>query len=93
MSVLRITGNLAEALRHLKLLNQPRLIWIDAICINQNDLLESNSEVSTMGSIYHKAREVIVWLGPTSDTNGLALGTLERIERPVEYDIFTIAVL
>ena len=37
-------------------------LWIDAICINQNDLLERGHQVSMMGSIYQKA-EVICWLG------------------------------
>lgn len=39
--------------------------WIDAICINQEDVLEKSAQVSLMGEIYKKATHGIVWLGPT----------------------------
>lgn len=84
--VLQITKNLAEALRHLQHQDRPRLIWIDAICINQDDLEERSAEVSEMGSIYHNAREVIVWLGPADLNSKLALKTLNRIGSSVQYD-------
>ena len=37
--------------------------WIDAACINQGDLLERNSQVGLMRTIYPKARTVRIWLG------------------------------
>ncbi|KAH8800490.1 heterokaryon incompatibility protein-domain-containing protein [Xylogone sp. PMI_703] len=40
------------------------LFWIDALCINQNDMDEKARQIRRMGDIYNKAREVIVWLGP-----------------------------
>ncbi|KAL8741454.1 MAG: hypothetical protein Q9190_005944 [Brigantiaea leucoxantha] len=41
------------------------LIWIDAICINQEDLTERSAQVAIMGDIYCAASKVVVWLGPT----------------------------
>ncbi|PPJ57790.1 hypothetical protein CBER1_00114 [Cercospora berteroae] len=38
-------------------------IFIDAICINQNDLDERSSQITLMGDVYKQAEEVIVWLG------------------------------
>ena len=38
-------------------------LWIDAICINQNDNAEKAIQVQRMGSIYEEATEVFVWLG------------------------------
>ena len=38
-------------------------LWIDAICIDQEDLSERNAQVSIMGTIYRKAVSVIAWLG------------------------------
>lgn len=38
-------------------------IWIDAICINQNDVRERNHQVGLMDQIYSKAAQVWVWLG------------------------------
>jgi Heterokaryon incompatibility protein (HET) len=40
-----------------------RYIWIDAICINQEDPLERTSQVCLMATIYHSADTVVVWLG------------------------------
>ena len=37
--------------------------WIDALCINQNDLEEKNSQVMMMSRIYQQARLVFAWLG------------------------------
>ncbi|KAI9874746.1 MAG: hypothetical protein M1830_009332 [Pleopsidium flavum] len=41
----------------------PRLYWIDAICINQEDLDERNQQVRIKRSISEKANRVWVWLG------------------------------
>lgn len=38
-------------------------VWIDAICIDQNDNFEKNSQVTMMGKIFSCARSVRVWLG------------------------------
>ncbi len=44
-------------------------IWIDAVCINQNDELERASQVRKMRQIYSSAWAVIAWLGE-SDAGG-----------------------
>jgi len=41
----------------------PSKLWIDAMCINQDDLAERSSQVELMGDIYSRANKVIVWLG------------------------------
>lgn len=61
---LDINPNLLSALQHLRQLDSTRLIWIDAICINQFDTHERTQQVQLMRDIYHKADEVLVWLGP-----------------------------
>ncbi|KAF7919100.1 uncharacterized protein EAE98_009420 [Botrytis deweyae] len=42
---------------------QSTFLWVDAICINQNDLTEQAIEVKRMGMIYSSAETVIVWIG------------------------------
>jgi hypothetical protein len=74
-----ITHNLAVALRHLRDEKSPRVLWIDALCINQDDLVERSAEVLDMGSIYSLAEQVVVWTGPSSEDTGLALTTLREI--------------
>jgi hypothetical protein len=62
---LAITDNLGIALRRLRpVAGQPALrIWVDQICINQNDAVERNQQVRLMHAIYRNAHRVLVWLG------------------------------
>lgn len=39
------------------------LLWVDAICINQNDVAERANQVKLMGGIYQRASQVKIWLG------------------------------
>jgi len=43
--------------------------WIDAICIDQNNVAERNEQVSKMGQIYSDAEEVVAWMGPNLPTS------------------------
>ncbi|KAH8728516.1 heterokaryon incompatibility protein-domain-containing protein [Phaeosphaeriaceae sp. PMI808] len=59
-----ITANLDCAIRHLRLTVLPRMMWIDALAMNQADVQERNDQVKIMGAIYSAAKRVVVWLGP-----------------------------
>jgi hypothetical protein len=56
--------NLGNALARLRLSNSRRIIWADALCINQIDNEEKSHQVPLMGMIYSQAKTVVVWLGP-----------------------------
>lgn len=58
-----ITNNLYIALRHLRYPDKERILWVDAICINQSSPLEKTNQVSQMRDIYQAAERVVVWLG------------------------------
>lgn len=58
-----ITRNLHDALQQFRYTTDVRYLWVDAICINQNDIRERGHQVRLMQSIYKKARNVLVWLG------------------------------
>jgi hypothetical protein len=58
---LPIGENLHGALVHTRL-GTDCILWIDAICINQNDLAERQYQVGLMDFIYNRARRVLVWL-------------------------------
>ncbi|KAK3324999.1 heterokaryon incompatibility protein-domain-containing protein [Apodospora peruviana] len=58
-----VTINLFDALVQLRLQEQPRLLWIDAICINQQDGEERSALVQKMRDIYQHSGKTIVWLG------------------------------
>ncbi|KAH8621277.1 hypothetical protein IG631_24050 [Alternaria alternata] len=58
-----ITKNLERALRYLRRKDSPRILWVDAVCINQVDEDERSEQVSKMGEIYSGATKVNAWLG------------------------------
>ncbi|GES61681.1 HET-domain-containing protein [Aspergillus terreus] len=70
---LPVTANLHAALLHLRDAAIERVIWIDAICINQADPIERGGQVQLMAKIYSEAARVIVWLGPASDQSDTIL--------------------
>lgn len=66
-SRMAVTKNLESALRHLRDSSTPEVqrlpVWVDAICINQDDLKERNEQVRIMRHVYRKAHRVISYLG------------------------------
>ena len=59
----RVGANLHAALLHLRDGFVDRVLWIDAICIDQTNMAEKGQQVHAMAKIYAKAGRVIVWLG------------------------------
>ncbi|KAH8599679.1 heterokaryon incompatibility protein-domain-containing protein [Bisporella sp. PMI_857] len=69
-----VTRNLHNALMKLRLPQNKRVLWIDALCINQNDTTEKELQVSLMSQIYGKTNCGLLWLGeepeqPVSSVN------------------------
>lgn len=62
-----VARNLHSALLHLRLIDRPRKIWIDAICIDQANVAEKNRQIPLMPHIYAAAARTIVWLGDETD--------------------------
>jgi Heterokaryon incompatibility protein (HET) len=75
---LDVTTNLYAALLRLRDRSFERIIWIDAICINQKNSKEQGQQVQLMAMIYSKAHRVLVWLGETAND---IEGALEDIQR------------
>lgn len=51
-------------------------LWIDALCIDQNNVLERNHQVQKMRAIYQNASKILVWLGKAADASDLAMDYL-----------------
>ncbi|KAK4498285.1 hypothetical protein PRZ48_010943 [Zasmidium cellare] len=62
-----ITENLAAALSRVRLPETSRILWVDAICINQQDDHEKGHQVILMGNIYQRAKMVLAWIGEHAD--------------------------
>ena len=64
----KISKNLHTILLHLRYPDRIRTLWIDAICINQQDGIEKGQQVALMGQIYQQAHTVLCWLGSFQHT-------------------------
>ncbi|KAH7385119.1 heterokaryon incompatibility protein-domain-containing protein, partial [Cadophora sp. MPI-SDFR-AT-0126] len=74
-STIPITTNLDTALRSLRPLqsDEPWILWVDAICIDQSNVDERGQQVQLMWQIYSKAVAVTVWLGPEGGDSEIAM--------------------
>jgi hypothetical protein len=80
---LPVTENLEVALRYLRPetpapQREIRLLWIDALCINQDYVQERNEQVLRMPRIYEAAERVVVWLGPATRESDLAMDFMHK---------------
>lgn len=79
-----ITKNAEDVMRKLRP-NKPkksRNLWIDAICINQQDYKEKGAQVAMMYEVYAKAQRVNIWLGHGTQETAFALKWLKRMNFP-----------
>lgn len=83
---LSVTQNLAEALRYLRYEDKPRVMWIDAICVNQKDVGERSSQVKRMANIFSAASQVVIWLGKESIDSTMAMECCQFIASNVTVD-------
>jgi hypothetical protein len=76
--ILRVPKSAWELLHARSTMYNDRLVWIDAICINQKDLTEKASQIPLMDQIYTKSFRTIVWPGDRFDS-GMASRMLLRL--------------
>ena len=55
-------------------------VWIDAVCINQADIVEKSAQVRVMGDIYRLASSTMVYLGPSSPRTSKAIHFISKLE-------------
>jgi hypothetical protein len=76
---LAVTANCKAALRRLCPSHKSRLLWIDAICINQSSIEERNEQVEMMLVIYATARRTLIWLGESDMSSNYTFKFLSRV--------------
>jgi hypothetical protein len=82
-----VQRNLYKAFQGLRSMTEVRMLWADAICINQSDLEERNYQVELMAFVYTRAQAVVVWLGshdPSNDDSSNKNQGAYRIHDPLE---------
>src|ERR1700733_7795431 len=70
-----VTVNLRDFLQRVRRISDARILWADAVCINQEDLEERGQQVRLMASIFSNAEHVVAWLGK-DDGDANAVSTL-----------------
>lgn len=81
-----VTNSLFDALKALRLPDRARSIWIDAICINQEDIDEKNVQLRLMASIYEIASQVLIWLGEEEEDTLPAMELLSKLVKGSKLD-------
>lgn len=82
--LLSLAPNLEAALRRLRSPTEDLIIWIDAICINQDKISERNEQVRKMRHIYGAAKTVRVWLGESYGESAVAFELLRIHSRHLD---------
>ena len=82
-----IARNLYDALIQLRSPTKTRRLWIDAICIEQDNIMERNHQVQMMKRVFSDAASVIVWLGDlpsnVTPTLDMILGFNTGTQKPI----------
>ena len=76
----QVTSSLSSALRFLRYHDKPRHLWVDAICINQQDAAERGIQVALMADIMQKATEVCIWLGEEDEDSQRAFSSYSLLQ-------------
>jgi hypothetical protein len=71
-----ITASLNLALRDLRVGGRKLMVWVDAICINQDNSNEKTSQIRLMGEIFWRAESVVAWTGSGTDGSDRAMEAL-----------------
>ena len=79
-----VTENLHAALRRLRD-RSIEWVWVDAICINQQDRQERGHQIRSMAKIYGKANRVVVWLGEAADNSDRAFEEIRTRRKGLEF--------
>jgi hypothetical protein len=78
-----VTANLCRALRSIRHESKELPLWVDAVCINQQNSKERSQQVRFMGSIYAAARSTIIYLGESDEESDWAIEALRDVSSAV----------
>ncbi|KAK1637842.1 heterokaryon incompatibility protein-domain-containing protein [Colletotrichum phormii] len=88
--VKNITKSLAVALRAFRQEDRSVVMWIDQICINQDDNEEKAQQIPLMSRIYQNAMNTIIWLGESTSNSASAIKFLEDVRLLLQFTEKTI---
>ncbi|KAG9252296.1 heterokaryon incompatibility protein-domain-containing protein [Emericellopsis atlantica] len=78
-----VTKSLEELLRRVRRKQGELVMWIDAICIDQENDAERNRHLPRMAAVYDTATSVLAWLGDSDEHTSEALGFIPKLQSPM----------
>ncbi|OAG04810.1 HET-domain-containing protein, partial [Paraphaeosphaeria sporulosa] len=89
-----VRNNIYHALKRYRHATRQRILWADAISINQDDIPERSSQVKLMKKVYMYASHVLIWLGPNLEHDDLANADVRAlVERESKRNADTVTAL
>ncbi|KAN0108841.1 heterokaryon incompatibility protein 6 OR allele [Hyaloscypha variabilis] len=82
--LLPVTANLHSALQRFREKSQVCTIWVDAICINQENGPERSQQVRNMRRVYASASQAVIWLGDEIETDSEAFSFINAFEKALK---------
>jgi hypothetical protein len=79
-----VTANLYSALQHFREKSQVCTIWVDAICIDQENIPEQTQQVRNMKRVYASASQAVIWLGDEIKTDSEAFSFINAFEKALK---------
>lgn len=79
-----VPASSVQVLRRVRNRHTTRLVWIDAICINQADNEERGQQVALMGEIYTNTVRNLIWLGEEDHDTSRAVDAMKAIRRDID---------
>ncbi|KAH7336283.1 heterokaryon incompatibility protein-domain-containing protein [Rhexocercosporidium sp. MPI-PUGE-AT-0058] len=76
---LNLTSNLVSALIRVRHETELRVLWADAICINQENIKERTEQVQLMSEIYGRASQVLIYLGAGTNDLPVAVSLIMKM--------------
>lgn len=90
----QVPDELFRMLYNLRSEHEWRALWVDMLCIDQDNFEERTCQVQQMGSIYGQATQVLIWLGKVEDNSDLAFDAMNADEAPTTAHLgFTASML
>jgi len=68
-----------QVLRRFRFKHRDRILWIDAVCINQSDVRERSQQIAMMDDIYSGSAHNLIWLGEDDGMMARALVALDAV--------------
>ncbi|KIW03416.1 uncharacterized protein PV09_05191 [Verruconis gallopava] len=68
-----------------------KVLWVDAICMNQKDIDEKNKQLPLMAEVYKKAQNVCIWLGEATPMNVISMDLISELKQtPIDEHMFNL---